>query len=90
MNQLAAFRDTLALAEDRGMPEHGGELGLAHLRSMYKRAETSNFSPSKLGRWLGWAQCAVVAAAIGLTETIFGASPRLQSGDSRSRLLGSA
>jgi hypothetical protein len=67
VNQLAAFRDTLALAEDRGMPEHGGELGLAHLRSMYKRAETSNFSPSKLGRWLGWAQCAVVAAAIGLT-----------------------
>lgn len=72
MNQLAAFRDTIALAEDRGMPEYGGELGLDHLRSMYQQAQTfqsdwSTFSEAKLGRWLGWAQCAVVAAAIGLT-----------------------
>lgn len=67
MNQLAAFDDTIALAEQRGMPEHGGELGLAHLRSMYERAASSDFSDAKLGRWLGWAQCAVVAAAIGIT-----------------------
>lgn len=49
------------------MSEHGCELGLAHLRSMYERAASSDFSEAKLGRWLGWAQCAVVAAAIGLT-----------------------
>jgi hypothetical protein len=67
MNQLAAFRDTIVLAEVRGMPECGGELGLSHLRSMYERAESAQFSDSKLGRWLGWAQCAVVAANIGLT-----------------------
>lgn len=67
MNQLAAFDDTLALAAERGMPEYGGELGLAHLRSMFEQAVASNFSDAKLGRWLGWAQCAVVAAAIGLT-----------------------
>lgn len=67
MNQLAAFADTVALAERRGMSEHGCELGLAHLRSMYERAASSDFSEAKLGRWLGWAQCAVVAAAIGLT-----------------------
>jgi len=72
VNQLAAFRDTITLAEERGMPEYGGELGLAHLRSMYERAQAfqadwSTFSEAKLGRWLGWAQCAVVAAAIGLT-----------------------
>lgn len=66
MNQLAAFKDTIELAERRGMPEHGGELGLAHLRSMYQQASAGNFSEAKLGRWLGWAQCAVVAAAIGL------------------------
>lgn len=66
MDQLAAFDDTIALAEERGMPEHGGELGLAHLRSMYEQASSSDFSDAKLGRWLGWAQCAVVAAAIGL------------------------
>lgn len=66
MDQLAAFRETVELAEKRGMPEYGGELGLAHLRSMYNRASTGNFSDAKLGRWLGWAQCAVVAAAIGL------------------------
>lgn len=67
MNQLAAFQDTIALAEERGMPESGGELGLAHLRSMYERAQAAEFSEGKLGRWLGWAQCAVVAAAIGVT-----------------------
>lgn len=67
MNQLTAFDDTIALAEQRGMDEGDGELGLAHLRSMYERAATSNFSEGKLGRWLGWAQCAVVAAGIGLT-----------------------
>lgn len=67
MNQLAAFDETIALAEQRGMPEYGGELGLAHLRSMYEQAATGGFSDAKLGRWLGWAQCAVVAAAIGLT-----------------------
>lgn len=66
MDQIAAFRDTIALAEERGMPEWGGELGLAHLKSMYERAQAEGFSDAKLGRWLGWAQCAVVAAAIGV------------------------
>ncbi|QRY43163.1 hypothetical protein JVX93_21705 [Mycolicibacterium boenickei] len=67
MNQLAAFNDTISLAEQRGMPEHRGELGLAHLRSMYDQAVSSDFSDAKLGRWLGWAQCAVVASSIGVT-----------------------
>jgi hypothetical protein len=67
MNQLGAFNDTIAIAEQQGLPEHAGVVGLAHLRSMYEQAASSNFSESKLGRWLGWAQCAVVAAAIGIT-----------------------
>jgi hypothetical protein len=66
IDQLAAFRDTITLAEERGMPEWGGELGLAHLRSMYEQAQAGNFCEAKLGRWLGWAQCALVSAAIGV------------------------
>ncbi len=65
IDQLAAFRATIQLAESRGMPEHGGHLGLTHLRNMYKQASAGGFNEAKLGRWLGWAQCAVVAAAIG-------------------------
>jgi hypothetical protein len=49
------------------MDEHGESLGLRHLRSMYQQAQAGDFSDAKLGRWLGWAQCAVVAARIGLT-----------------------
>ena len=72
MNQLEALRDTIRLAVDRGMAEApGSELGLAHLRSMVARVEEGvvqgEFSDAKLGRWLGWAQCAVVAANVGVT-----------------------
>ena len=49
------------------MPEMPGtDLGLAHLRSMAERI-TPEFSESKLGRWLGWAQCALVASGVGVT-----------------------
>lgn len=68
MKQLQALRDTVRLAEDHGMPDlPGTDLGLEHLRDMADTAEANSFSPSKLGRWLGWAQCAVVAADIGVT-----------------------
>lgn len=68
VNQLQAFRDTVALAEQRGMPGlPGSDLGLDHLRRMASVLEEAAFSPAKLGRWLGWAQCAVVAAGIGVT-----------------------
>lgn len=69
MNQLEALRETLHLAEQNAMPElPGSDLGLEHLRAMVATVEASDFSDAaKLGRWLGWAQCAVVAAKIGLT-----------------------
>ena len=34
---------------------------------MLEIVEKSDFSEAKLGRWLGWAQCAVVAANVGIT-----------------------
>ena len=45
----------------------GSDLGLSHLRVMMETVEKSEFSDAKLGRWLGWAQCAVVAAHVGVT-----------------------
>jgi hypothetical protein len=68
MNMLAAFDDTIRLAEDRGMPQIGTPgLDLAHLRDMRSRI-TPSFSEAKLGRWLGWAQCAVVASGCASLE----------------------
>ena len=69
MNQRAAFRETLQLAIASAMPEGDPEdpLSLAHLRDMGKRIRQVEFSDAKLGRWLGWAQCALVAADVGVT-----------------------
>lgn len=68
MDQLQALRNTILLAEAHGMPGRPGDpTGLDHLRGMEVVASTGDFPPDKLGRWLGWAQCAVVAADIGVT-----------------------
>lgn len=69
MNQRAAFVETIALADHAGMPEHSPvdpSLGLAHLRDMYARLDPE-WSDAKVGRWLGWAQAALVAANVGIT-----------------------
>ena len=57
------------MAEAAGMPElPGSNVGLQHLRRMVATVMASeNFSDAKLGRWLGWAQCAVVAANVGVS-----------------------
>lgn len=68
MNQRRALRETVELAERHGMPDlPGSDVGLSHLRSMVQTVEVSDFSDAKLGRWLGWAQCALVAANVGVT-----------------------
>jgi|GEM_PF-4943890 len=68
MNQADAFRETVRIAEQRGMPEMpGSDWGLHHLRSMLATVNRSKFPDEKLGRWLGWAQCALVAANVGVT-----------------------
>lgn len=68
MNQRRALRETIELAEQHGMPEcPGSDVGLNHLRSMLETVEKSEYSDAKLCRWLGWAQCALVAANVGVT-----------------------
>jgi hypothetical protein len=70
MNQLQAFRDTIALAKSKGLHlTRVPELSMTHLEGMLARIESDpdRFSPSKLGRWLGWAQAAVVSWGDGIT-----------------------
>jgi len=68
MEQVEAFRETVALAAKHGMPAMpGSELGLDHLRVMLNTVEGQSFDEDKLGRWLGWAQCAVVAAGVDIS-----------------------
>lgn len=67
MNQRSAFTATIGLAINRNMPSGPGPLSLTHLISMNERI-TPDFSEAKLGRWLGWAQCAVVAAGCATLE----------------------
>lgn len=67
MNQRQAFLETIKVAREAGMkPNPGSPIGLMHLENMFQRISPS-FSDAKLGRWLGWAQCAVVAADVGIT-----------------------
>lgn len=68
MNELEILLETIRLAEKHGMPDlPGSALGLEHLRSIADTAKAGSFSPATLGRWLGWAQCAVVASGVGVT-----------------------
>lgn len=68
VNQFEVLNKTVQLAMERGMPEMpGSDLGLAHLRAMVTAVGESTFSEAKLGRWLGWAQCALVAADVGVS-----------------------
>ena len=61
-----ALRQTAEIAAQADDMPEGGELGRAHIVGMLDRIE--GFSPSKLGRWLGWAQAAVVAAGAATLE----------------------
>jgi hypothetical protein len=61
MNMREAFAETVDIALNRDMPmDEGSPLGLAHLLDMEERI-SDDFSEAKLGRWLGWAQAAVVS-----------------------------
>lgn len=68
MNQREAFKETLTLAITNGMDNTSSdipELDFPHLQRMYNDIIAADcdfepFSEAKIGRWLGWAQAAVV------------------------------
>lgn len=68
MNMREAFRETLEIARANGLDNctsDYSELDYAHLLDMYNQilaadATGTPFSETKIGRWLGWAQAAVV------------------------------
>lgn len=69
MNQREAFRNSLEVARANGLDNTSSdqsELDYPHLQSMYNRiiaadAAGEPFSETKIGRWLGWAQAAIVS-----------------------------
>lgn len=73
MNQVAAFAETLEFACEQGMDNcefEKDEVNYWHLVDMFKQIEDNpeKFSEAKIGRWLGWTQCAVVAGDFGTLE----------------------
>lgn len=71
MDMKAAFKETVMLATEQGMhnlPAVDPSLGFGHLVDMLQVVEEEDFSEGKLGRWLGWAQAAVVAAGVATLE----------------------
>lgn len=73
MDQMAAMNETVALYERRRAErwsdenpaatdqEPGDPCGAVHLREMRMQMAVGGMSPAKMGRWLGWAQCSVLA-----------------------------
>lgn len=70
VDQRAAFDATVELARKHRMwDKRPAELSLGwlHLLEMQAEIHAGSFSPEKLGRWLGWAQAALVVANVGVT-----------------------
>lgn len=68
MNQRMAFKETISHAIRNRMPlgEVEDSMSLMHIIDMDIRLEANpEYSEAKVGRWLGWAQCAVVAGGYG-------------------------
>lgn len=71
MNQIQAMRDSWALIKERRLARDitallPMECRTQHLGEMLAKVEAAEkagtpFSPAKLGRWLGWMQCAATA-----------------------------
>lgn len=69
MDMIGAMHETLELAGQRGY-EQSGTVGdgvsLIHLEDMCRRMSesTGTMSPTKMGRWLGWAQGVLAAKGV--------------------------
>ncbi len=75
MDMRKAAAETIQAACRNGMDQVSSDnpdLDYPHLVEMYNKmcnyqGEDQEFSEGKLGRWLGYMQCAVIAADVGLT-----------------------
>lgn len=70
MNVLEAMRDTMKMAQERGMQNvqtPDPTLSWSHMVAMANKMSTEQMSYGKLCRWLGWMQACVVAANINVT-----------------------
>lgn len=70
MNMVDAAKATMDRAYLAGMRAGSSpikELDYDHLWWMVSQMREIEMSPSKMGRWLGWIQAAVVAANVGLS-----------------------
>jgi hypothetical protein len=63
MNVLKAMQDTTRIAFERCMKGEGS-LSYEHIAGMQITMQESEMSYGKMCRWLGWAQCAVVASGV--------------------------
>ena len=68
MNILGAMEETVRLAHKSDKFPSSGNLGYAHIAGMLITMKEGTFSYGKMCRWLGWAQCAVVAAGAATLE----------------------
>ena len=64
---VVAMRDTIECADEAKMPP-SGPLSYRHIISMLDKIELGGFSYTKQCRWLGWMQCAIVAAGCATLE----------------------
>lgn len=62
MDALKAMEMTVKMAFDKKMPSGETPLDYPHVAGMLIRMKEQPMSYGKQCRWLGWAQCAVVAA----------------------------
>lgn len=63
MDALKAMELTVKLAFDKKMSDSlNSTLSYPHVAGMLVQMKDGDFDSDKLNRWLGWAQCAVVAA----------------------------
>ena len=61
------MQDTTKLAFDRCMIGNG-TLSYEHIAGMKIKMQETKMSYGKMCRWLGWAQCAVVASGVATLE----------------------
>ena len=86
MDQINAFIDTLTFAQEAGMAYcefETKEVNFWHLQDMLEQITENpeRFSEAKLGRWLGWAQCAVVAGGYGTLDDMKQINRKNNGGD---------